>query len=193
MRDSLGGNRVLIQSRTIGVFLAIAACGSPRPAQSPRAPDTARLVQVSSPPAPQDSGKIADSLLTMNGVSLGANPKEVRRHLSNPSAQDTSDSREALGYLFVTWHYPALDVEFADTNVAYLTCSSGPCTLAHQVSLGMSRAQVEALLGPPLPVSPDNFLPENTVKYLGRVSDCGATLQYTADKLSYIKLWCDYS
>src|SRR5690242_6302980 len=115
MRDSLGGNRMPFQSRTASALLAIAACGSPRPAQSPHASDKAHLAQVSSPSAPHDSGKIADSLLRMNDISLGANPKEVRRLLGNPSAQDTSDSRETLGFLFITWHYPALDVEFADT------------------------------------------------------------------------------
>ena len=197
MRDSLGGNRVIVDLRVIGalaVLAAIESCRSSHPAQSGRSSDTVGPVHTTvSVHVPQDSGKIIDSLLTMNNVSLGNDPKEVRSRLGDPITQDTSDSRETLGYRFITWHYPALDVEFADTNVAYLTCGAGPCSFAHRVSLGMSQLQVEALLGPPLPISPDNFLPENTVKYVGRASDCGATLQYRDGKLSFIKLWCDYS
>jgi hypothetical protein len=195
MGDSVGGNRVLTRAITsVAVLATIWSCRSSRSDRSHQSSDTARHADTAPPiPAPQDSGKLIDSLLMMNNVSLGYNQREVERRLGDPLARDTSDSRETLGYLFITWHYPALDVEFADTNVAYLTCSAGPCTFAHTVSLGMSPTQVEALLGPPLPLSPDNFLPENTVKYVGRASDCGATLQYTDGKLSFIKLWCDYS
>jgi len=129
----------------------------------------------------------------MNGVRLGDHPTEVKKRLGAPVAQDTTDSRETLGYLFITWRYPALEVEFADTSVAYITCVSGPCTLSHQVSLGMARDSVERLLGRPSAPDSSSPLPPNTVKYTGRASDCGVTLEYTDAKLSHIKLWCDYS
>jgi hypothetical protein len=182
---------------TFGALIALANC-SPKPAvRSQRgAEDTSAATQRAASAEHallQGPGRIADSLLTMNGVGLGDNPTQVKRLLGPPLAQDTSDSRETLGYLFITWRYPALELEFADTSVAYITCLSGPCTLSHEVSLGMARSAVERVLGPPLASDSSSPLPPNTVKYTGRASDCGVTLEYIDARLSHIKLWCDYS
>jgi hypothetical protein len=142
---------------------------------------------------PAGPGRIADTLLTMNGVALGAKMGQVKTRFGAPEHADTTDAGETLGYKFIAWHYPDFTVEFADSDVAYLTCLGSGCQASGQIRIGTPRASVEALLGPPLPARPENPLPVGQVMYAGLQSDCGLTLTYVDNRVSTIKLWCDYS
>src|SRR5437867_5951885 len=172
---------------------ALAACNSASHDKRAAADSLKTTTPDSAVALPAGPGRIADSLLTMNGVALGAKLGAVRTRLGAPGPVDTTDAGETLGYKFITWHYPDLTVEFADSDVAYLTCVSAGCQASGQIKIGTPRASVEALLGPPLPARPENPLPAGQVMYAGLQSDCGLTLTYVDNRVSAIKLWCDYS
>jgi len=129
----------------------------------------------------------------MNGVPLGATMAVARSRLGDPEGKDTTDARETLGHTFYKWRYPDFIVEFADSNLAYITCLTATCRVAGRVVLGASRSAVEARLGRPLPRAAQSSLAAGQVMYVGLKSDCGLTVDYSNNRVTGIKLWCDYS
>ncbi|HWO88021.1 MAG TPA: hypothetical protein VNL98_02605 [Gemmatimonadales bacterium] len=132
-----------------------------------------------------------DSLFVLAGVWLGADSAAVRRLLGTPAGITTDAATETLGYTFTTWTYPELTVTFADSAVAYVTCTHGSCKLPNGIGIGMSRRAVEGRLGPPA-VLPRREPPDRA-SYVGRASDCGITIEYRDDRVLALRLWCDYS
>ena len=104
---------------TAALFLSVACQGESRRQNEPpvQQPVVANA-SVQNVTVPADSGRIPDSMLAANGVRLGAKTSVVLARFGPPESRDTSDERETLGYRFITWHYPDVTVEFADSAVA---------------------------------------------------------------------------
>jgi len=175
----------------MSLIIAVLALGANGRAGREAGVTRARSWSAVAAQATDDSGSVDDTLFVLGGIRLDADSGSVRARLGKPRRRSVSDEREGLGYVFTTWTYPHLEVTFADDKVAYVTCSSGDCSLPFGIRLGTTRVEVERLLGSP--ITPSAVDRPGVAKYVGRRTDCGITIEYVADRVKILKLWCDYT
>ena len=124
----------------------------------------------------------------INGVGLGMSPDSVGQLLGAPRKIEGPRSSEVTDQPVLTWTYPALEVIFFGQEATYVTCYNGPCSTPERVHLGTLRAEVVRRYGPGTPADGDRLW-----HYLIAGSDCGLSVEFVADKVSGLVLWCDYS
>ena len=124
----------------------------------------------------------------INGVGLSMTPDSVRRLLGAPRMSEGPRSSEITDQLVLIWTYPALEIIFFGQEVEYVTCYNGPCSTPEGVALGTPRTEVVRRYGPGRQADGDRVW-----HYLIAGSDCGMTVEFVADEVSGLVLWCDNS